>query len=119
LEDLDVAVYTRVIGQENVDPISAPTLAHSAVVTAANVHDKHPSPDLPHGNERRVYGDSAYSIQQDLIVSKALRAKDRTTQALESWVRILAALTQSTEPAAPKGQPHAVPPTRTRVRRPL
>jgi len=30
-------------------------LAHSAVVTAANVHDKHPMPDLLHGNERRVY----------------------------------------------------------------
>lgn len=34
-------------------------LAHSAVVTAANVHDKHPLPDLLHGNEQRVYGDSA------------------------------------------------------------
>lgn len=34
-------------------------LAHSAVVTAANVHDKHPFPELLHGNERRVYGDSA------------------------------------------------------------
>ena len=32
-------------------------LAHSAVVTAANVHDKHPLPDLLHGNEQRVYGD--------------------------------------------------------------
>ena len=31
-------------------------LAHSAVVTAANVHDKHPLPDLLHGNEQRVYG---------------------------------------------------------------
>ena len=32
-------------------------LAHTAVVTAANVHDKHPLPDLLHGNEQRVYGD--------------------------------------------------------------
>jgi IS5 family transposase len=31
-------------------------LAHSAVVTAANMHDKHPLPDLLHGNEQRVYG---------------------------------------------------------------
>lgn len=53
-------------------------LAHSAVVTAANVHDKHPLPDLLHGNERRVYGDSAYSSQQDLIASKAPHAKDFT-----------------------------------------
>ena len=42
-------------------------LVHSAVVTAANVHDKHPLPDLLHGNERRVYGDSAYARQKELI----------------------------------------------------
>jgi IS5 family transposase len=53
-------------------------LVHSAVVTAANVHDKHPLPDLLHGNERRVYGDSAYSSQKDLIASKAPHAKDFT-----------------------------------------
>jgi IS5 family transposase len=55
-------------------------LAHSAVVTAANVHDKHPLPDLLHGNERRVYGDSAYASQKALIGSKAPRAKDFTNQ---------------------------------------
>ena len=32
-------------------------LAPSAVVTAANVHDKHPLPELLHGNEQRVDGD--------------------------------------------------------------
>ena len=32
-------------------------LAHSAVVTAANVHDKHPLPQLLHGNEQRLYGE--------------------------------------------------------------
>jgi IS5 family transposase len=32
-------------------------LTHHAVVTAGNVHDKHPLPDLLHGNEQRVYGD--------------------------------------------------------------
>jgi IS5 family transposase len=30
-------------------------LAHSAVVTAANVHDKHPLPDLLHGREQQVW----------------------------------------------------------------
>lgn len=55
-------------------------LAHSAVVTAANVHDKHPLPDLLHGNEQRVYGDSAYASQKALIESKAPRAKDFTNQ---------------------------------------
>ena len=42
-------------------------LAHSAVVTAANVHDKHPLPDFLHGDDLRVYGDCAYAGQQDLI----------------------------------------------------
>ncbi len=55
-------------------------LAHSAVVTAANVHDKHPLPDLLHGNEQRVYGDSAYASQKDLIASKAPKAKDFTNE---------------------------------------
>ena len=55
-------------------------LTHSAVVTAANVHDKHSLPDLLHGNEQRVYGDSAYASQQQLIASKAPKAKDFTNQ---------------------------------------
>ena len=55
-------------------------LSHSAVVTAANVHDKHPLPDLLHGNEQRVYGDSAYASQKALIASKGPRAKDFTNQ---------------------------------------
>jgi IS5 family transposase len=55
-------------------------LAHSAVITAANVHDKHPLPDLLHGQEQRVWGDSAYSSQQTLIRSKAPHAADWTNQ---------------------------------------
>ncbi len=55
-------------------------LAHSAVVTAANVHDKHPLPDLLHGSEQRVYGDSAYASQKTLIAGKAPNAKDFTNQ---------------------------------------
>ncbi len=55
-------------------------LAHSAVVTAANVHDKHPLPDLLHGDEQRVYGDSAYASQKELIASKAPNAKDFTNE---------------------------------------
>ena len=46
-------------------------LAHSAVVTTANVHDIHPPPNLRHGNEQRVYADSAYANQKVLIQSKA------------------------------------------------
>jgi IS5 family transposase len=55
-------------------------LAHSAVVTAANVHDKHPLPDLLHGEEFKVYGDSAYAGQQELIEGKAPLAEDCTNQ---------------------------------------
>ena len=55
-------------------------LAHSAVVSAANMHDKHPLPHLLHGNERRMYGDSAYAGQKALINAKAPRAKDFTNQ---------------------------------------
>jgi IS5 family transposase len=55
-------------------------LAHSAVVTPANVHDKHPLLDLLHGNAQRVYGDSAYASQKELIAGKAPRAKDFTNQ---------------------------------------
>jgi len=55
-------------------------LTHSAVVTAANVHDKHPLPDLLHGKERRIYGDSAYASQKALIQAKASQARDFTNQ---------------------------------------
>ena len=55
-------------------------MAHSAVVTAANVHDKHPLPDLLHGNETRIYGDSAYASQKALIEGKAPKARDFTNQ---------------------------------------
>ena len=67
--------------------MSAPTgdsrtgLAHRAVVTAANVHDKHPLPALLHGKERRVYGgDSAYTGQKALIATTAPRACDFTNR---------------------------------------
>jgi transposase, IS5 family len=55
-------------------------LAHSAVLTPANVHDKHPLPQLLRGQERRVYGDSAYASQKALIHSKAPKARDFTNQ---------------------------------------
>lgn len=55
-------------------------LAHSAAVTAAHVHDKHLLGDLLHGQERRVYGDSAYASQKALISEHAPHAKDFTNQ---------------------------------------
>ena len=59
---------------------SQSALAHSALVTAANIHDKHPLPELLHGNEQRVYGHSAYASQKDLICAKVSHAKDFTNQ---------------------------------------
>ncbi|SFB34743.1 transposase, IS4 family [Collimonas sp. OK607] len=55
-------------------------LTHSAVVTSANVHDKHPLPDLLHGQEQRVCGDNAYASQKVLIHCKAPNARDFTNQ---------------------------------------
>lgn len=55
-------------------------LVHSAAVTAANVHDKHLLEDLLHGDESRVYGDSAYASQKALIREHAPHAKDFTNQ---------------------------------------
>lgn len=55
-------------------------LTHSAVVTAANIHDKHPLPDLLHGQEKSVWGDSAYASQEALIHSKAPEAQDLTNK---------------------------------------
>jgi transposase, IS5 family len=55
-------------------------LAHSAVVTAANVHDKHPLPDLLHGSEADLWGDCAYASQLESIHEKAPEANDRTNQ---------------------------------------
>ncbi|SAL87516.1 transposase [Caballeronia choica] len=40
----------------------------------------HPLPHLLHGEERRVYGDSAYASQKELIRSKAPKARDFTNQ---------------------------------------
>ena len=55
-------------------------LAHSAVVTAANVHDKHALVQLLHGQEEQFYGDCAYAAQQELIESKAPKAQDLSNQ---------------------------------------
>ena len=55
-------------------------LAHSAVVTAANVHDKHPLLDLLHGQEQCVWGDCAYAAQQEAIRAKAPQAQDFTNK---------------------------------------
>ena len=53
-------------------------LIHSVVATPANVHDSVVLGDLLHGDESRVWGDSAYTGQGDVIANHAPQAKDFT-----------------------------------------
>jgi IS5 family transposase len=53
-------------------------LIHSVAVTPANIHGSQVMEDLLHGNETRVWGDSAYAGQKDKLNLYAPRAKDFT-----------------------------------------
>lgn len=53
---------------------------HAVVATAANVHDATCLPDLLHGDETRVWGDSAYQGQQAVIHGCAPNAHDMTNR---------------------------------------
>lgn len=55
-------------------------LIHSVVATAANVHDSVVIGDLLHGEETRVWGDSAYAGKKSSIHSVAPNAKDFTNK---------------------------------------
>lgn len=51
-------------------------LIHSVEVTSANIHDSHVLPWLLHGQERRVWGDSAYAGQGGVLSVCAPHARD-------------------------------------------
>lgn len=53
-------------------------IIHSVVATAANVHDSTVIEDLLHGEETRVWGDSAYTGKKEQIRETAPIAKDFT-----------------------------------------
>ena len=57
-------------------------LVHSASVTAGNVHDSHALPELLHGQETRLYGDSAYrgEKQKKRLKELAPNARDFTNK---------------------------------------
>ena len=57
-------------------------LVHSASVTAANVHDSQELPNLLHGEETRLYGDSAYrgQNQREQLKEIAPKARDFTNR---------------------------------------
>lgn len=59
---------------------SSSKLIHSAVATGANVHDASVLEDLLHGEETRVWGDSAYTGQKARIRAAAPGAKDFTNK---------------------------------------
>jgi IS5 family transposase len=70
--------YFGMKGHIGVD--SQSKLIHSVAATAANVHDSQLLGDLLHGDETRVWGDSAYTGQGDEIRKHAPGAKDFTNQ---------------------------------------
>lgn len=70
--------YFGMKGHIGVD--SQSKLIHSVAATAANVHDSQLLGDLLHGDETRVWGDSAYMGQGDEIRKHAPGAKDFTNQ---------------------------------------
>ena len=53
-------------------------LVHSSTVTTASVHDSQELPNLMHGDETRVYGDSAYIGQKTAMRERSSKAKDFT-----------------------------------------
>ena len=55
-------------------------LVHSASVTPANVHDSQELPNLLRGSETRLYGDSAYTGQKDVLKGIAPKAADFTNR---------------------------------------
>jgi len=54
---------------------SRTSVIHSLTATAANVHDSQVLPQLLHGQETRVWGDSAYSGQCEVLRQHAPHAK--------------------------------------------
>ncbi len=61
---------------------SSSGLIHSASVTAGNVHDSQELPNLLHGQETRLYGDSAYrgQKQREQVKELAPKARDFTNK---------------------------------------
>jgi len=55
-------------------------LVHSTSITSANVHDSQELPNLLHGSETRLYGDSAYIGQKEVLKQVAPKAKDFTNK---------------------------------------
>jgi IS5 family transposase len=70
--------YFGMKGHIGVD--SKEKIIHSVDVTPANVHDSQTVGGLLHGNETKVWGDSAYQGQKAAIREAAPKAKDMTNK---------------------------------------
>ena len=70
--------YFGMKGHVGVD--SKERIIHSVEVTSANVHDSQMVSDLLHGEETKVWGDSAYQGQTEAIKAAAPAAKDMTNR---------------------------------------
>ncbi len=70
--------YFGMKGHIGVDSQSG--IIHSAAVTPANVHDSQVLGELLHGEETRVWGDSAYRGQKEKIKQAAPKAQDFTNE---------------------------------------
>jgi len=55
-------------------------IVHSVSTSAANVHDSQMIGELLHGDETRVWGDSAYTGQRETILENAPYARDFTNR---------------------------------------
>ncbi|MHB8423882.1 MAG: IS5 family transposase [Gammaproteobacteria bacterium] len=64
--------------QAHIGVDSKTKLIHSVLATPANTHDSQALPYLLHGNETRVWGDSAYTGQTEVIREHAPCAQDFT-----------------------------------------
>ena len=65
-------------GKAHIGVDSKTKVIHAVVATAANVHDATVLPDLLHGEETKVWGDSAYQGQTDVLRQHAPKAQDLT-----------------------------------------
>jgi IS5 family transposase len=59
-------------------------VVHSVCTSAASVHDKHMLPDLLHGEEKKVWGDSGYQGQTKAIHEAAPKAQDMTNRRVKN-----------------------------------
>jgi transposase, IS5 family len=59
-------------------------IVHSVCTSAASVHDKHMLPDLLHGEEKKVWGDSGYQGQAEKIREAAPQAQDMTNRRVKN-----------------------------------